>query len=67
MKRKILFLFLFFALISFFYSGYKTEMCNRNQGFKKYVKIDEKYNVNYHSGYDDDHIFEIICREIKIN
>ena len=35
--------------------------------YKKYVKIDEKYNANYHSGYDDDQIFEIICREIKIN
>lgn len=37
MKRKILFLFLFFVLISFLYSEYKTEMCNRNQGFKKAV------------------------------
>jgi hypothetical protein len=39
MKRKILIICSVFVMLFFLYSEYKTEMCNRNQGFKKYVKI----------------------------
>ena len=34
--------------------------------YKKYVEIDEKFDVKYVNGFDDDIIFNIICCEIKI-